>query len=341
MEVGSVVSSMYNEAVTYAGSKSTVLISDGQDLAGVLILIVVSWAVLQWILTGDGVDALMDSFNSFARYFLVVVMLGSWGVIVGGFGQSLFTDLASKISGGSTIASASNTMVGAARNLFMDRKAKPPCIGDNSGAGDPEASLVNGSCIEVGRGAEPTVFDMLFNLPMVIVTLLLQLVGVVLLIIMMAAFLLMVFMSEAMFALALTFGPILVPWLIWKRTEWLFDGWLKFLISAIFVKLIAFWMVGFTAGIIKAVRTFANNVPVDSAVEYLGVNELAAFMIAVAAALGAFLMWQVPGLAQGLISGSAGVSGKGFGNNAASRAMRSFGSAGIKAIAGSGGGGKK
>lgn len=322
LTIGSVVTQMYNSAVDFAASKTTVLVPDGQDLAGVLLLIVASWAIFQWLLTGDGVEALMSSFGAFTRYAIVAVMLAGWTTVVGGFMGGLFTDLSTKVSGGATVGVAAETMVSSARNLFMDRRVRPPCVGDNANAADPEAALQTGACIEAGRGAEPTIFDVLFNLPMVLMTLLLQLVGLVLMIIMTAAFLLMVFLSEAMFALAMTFGPVLIPWLIWQRTEFLFDGWLRFMIVALFVKLVAFWMLGFTAGIVAAARAIANQVPLANASEYLAVNELAAFGIAVVAALGAFLMWQVPGLAQGLISGSAGVSGQRFGQGAVSKRMR-------------------
>ncbi|MDV7393515.1 hypothetical protein RZS08_19225, partial [Arthrospira platensis SPKY1] len=145
--------------MTFASSTTTVLVQDGQDLAGVMLLIVVSWAVAQWLLTGDGVDALMSSFGAFTRFAIVAVMLAGWSTVVGGFMGGLFNDLSTKVSGGATVGVAAETMVTSARNLFMDRRARPPCIGDNSNATDPEASLLGGACIQAGRGAEPTIFD--------------------------------------------------------------------------------------------------------------------------------------------------------------------------------------
>ena len=55
MNPGQVITDIYKEMLAFLASKAGVLVPDGQDLAGVLLLIVVSWSVLMWLLTSDGV----------------------------------------------------------------------------------------------------------------------------------------------------------------------------------------------------------------------------------------------------------------------------------------------
>ena len=49
MNPGQVITDIYKEMLAFLASKAGVLVPDGQDLAGVLLLIVVSWSVLMWL----------------------------------------------------------------------------------------------------------------------------------------------------------------------------------------------------------------------------------------------------------------------------------------------------
>jgi len=41
-------------------------------------------------------------------------------------------------------------------------------------------------------------------------------------------------------ALAIALGPIMIPWVIWKPTEFIFTSWLNFLLKSSFVSLCVF-----------------------------------------------------------------------------------------------------
>jgi type IV secretory pathway VirB6-like protein len=124
-------------------------------------------------------------------------------------------------------------------------------------------------------------------------------------------------------------GPILVPWLIWQRTEFLFDGWLRFMIVAAMTKLVAALMVSMVTGIITAVGALARVADV-SPMALAKVDLAIAFAIAIVAAIGAFMMWQVQGIAQALVSGGAGVASKNFGKNSVGLKLQNMMPKGLK-----------
>lgn len=333
LDAGETLLSIYNGIIAHAQSTSGVLIGDGQDLAGILLLISSSWIVVAWLLSGDGSTALMDAFGVISKYSIVTMLLAGWLGTVGGFFQSNVNDLSQKVAGTSSVDGSINLMLGAAKKLFVSaeydsRSSKCKEVE----VSDPMTGTISSGvqCENTTRGAEPTWSDILLNFPMIMFTWLFKLLALVFLMLATTAFLLTIFIAEVLFGLALTMGPILVPWLIWQRMEWLFDGWLRFTIGACLTKVVAFFMVGITAGIITAAKTVADVANVKSGSEMLAVDEMAAFLICICAAISAFLMWQVPGIAQGLISGSSGSSAQKFGQGGTGKSIGKFPGAAIK-----------
>ena len=333
LDAGETLLSIYNGIIAHAQSTSGVLIGDGQDLAAVLLLITSGWIVVIWLLSGDGSTALMDAFGAIAKYSIVTMLLAGWLGTVGGFFQANVNDLSKKVAGTSSVDGSINLMLGAAKKLFVSaeydsRSSKCKDVE----VSDPMTGTISTGvqCENTTRGAEPTWSDILLNFPMILFTWLFKLLALVFLMLATAAFLLTIFIAEVLFGLALTMGPILVPWLIWQRMEWLFDGWLRFTIGACLTKVVAFFMVGITAGIITAAKTVADVANVKSGSEMLAVDEMAAFLICICAAISALLMWQVPGIAQGLISGSGGASASSFGRGAIAKGMQRGPGAGLK-----------
>lgn len=302
VEFGSFFDSMYSAAVAQMSANAGALVSDGQDLAGVLLLITLGWTIAIWMLSSDGVSALMDSFGIIARYSIVAVLLGSWLATVGGFFQGNANDLSQRLAGTSSISDTVNTiMVGAGRLLASERMSEE-CT-DTTSSADPQLSTCNkkpGASVQSASWS-----DLLLNFPMVMMTWLLRLVALLTMGLLLAAYLSVIFMAEIMFGLGMTLGPVLVPWLIWQRTEWLFDGWLKFMITAMLTKVVAAFMVVTTTGLVMTVKKFAEAVPVSSGEDLLAVDEIAALLLCVVCAIGVFLMWEVPRLAQSLIAGGS------------------------------------
>ena len=321
LDLGATFSTMYSGIVSTLSSRTGVLIGDGQDIAGVLLLITVGWAIVLWILSGDGAQALVDSFGSVTRYFIVTILLTGWLGTVGGFLQSNVNDISKRVSGTNSISESVNLMVKAAEKLFA--RAPETCTnietGDASGSGTTYAEVLCST--KDTRGADVGFTDWLIMLPAVVFTLLLKIAAAVFMVLMLAAYITVVFMAEVLFGISLTLGPILVPWLIWRRTEWLFDGWLRFSLAACFTKIVAALMVAVVTSVIVGAKTLSESIKVSNGMELIAVDEMAAFLMCVVAAVGAFMMWQVPGIAQGLLSGSGGGSASGFGRGTIGRAM--------------------
>lgn len=330
MNPGQVITDIYKEMLAFLASKAGVLVPDGQDLSSVLLLIVVSWSVLMWLLTSDGVQALVESVGAFTRFAIVSVLLTGWLGTVGGFFSGAVTDISQKIAGVNSITTATDAMLNSAVKLFVSERASKQggeavCV--DVGNAVEGAHGVEWQCPDgvTPKGKEPTVFDILFNLPMVLMAMFLKGLALVFMVLLITAFILAVFMAEVLFGLAMAVGPIMVPWLIWQRTEFLFDSWLRFMLAACFTKVVAFFMVGATAGLIAAVRTVSDKVDVASASDYLAVDEINALIVCIVSAVGAFMMWQVPSIAGQLVGGGTGAGSSNFGKGMAGRTIAQAG----------------
>lgn len=308
---------MYNAATGALSSRSTLLVDEGLDLAIVLLLITVTWAVLMWMLSSDGMTALQQVTKTFVRYSIVALMLTSWAAFTTSFFQTNINQIAQKVAGTSDVGASSNLLYQAAVQLFKGEQA-PQC--SQTAPIQVEAGIDPGYQADpCGAKSAPSVSDMLFFFPKIIMAMLLKLAAVFCLALTLIAYVLAILMAQVMFGIGVALGPILVPWLVWERTEFLFDGWLRFMIAAAFTKIVAALMVAMTADIFVVVRSIANTV--DGASGYSTVDLVAAFMMAVVSALAAFMMWQVQGIAQSLVSGGGGVSGNNFGKGALAKTV--------------------
>lgn len=318
-ELGSFFDGMYAQAVSTMASKAGIFVTDGQDLAATLMLITISWVVVVWMLSSDGATAIGDAIGIVTRYSIVAIMLTGWVGTVGGFFQGNANDLAQRLTGTSSVSETVNLILaGVGRLIVSERSAEEECKpADMSNAPlDAQVQGLGGmTCLnKAGTGAtSASWWTILVNLPMVMMTWLLRLFAMLMMGLFLAAFLTVIFMAEILFGIGLTLGPILAPWLIWQRMEFLFDGWLRFMIAAMLTKIVAAYMVMATTGLVMGLKTYAELVPVTTGLELLAVDETTAFLLCVICAIGAFLMWQVPGIAQGLMSGSLGARLQGFG----------------------------
>jgi type IV secretory pathway VirB6-like protein len=311
-----------NSAITSAlAASSTALVGEGQDLAGVLLLVVVSWAVFEWLLTGDGISSLVSTIQTLVRWAIVVLLLTSWTSTITGFFGSNIDSIGRTLSGSYSSQAAFNSMWSAANTMFKKEEiagsnelnCRTELLPDASGAASVPTRVCDPAPGSSGSGENAASWtDLLLYFPTILFGMLLKLIAVVFLAMMMVAYLLAIYMSQALFGIGLSLGPILVPWLIWQRTEFLFDGWLRFMIVAAMTKLVAALIVSMVTGIITTVNTLAKVADV-SPMALAKVDLAIAFAIAIVAAIGAFMMWQVQGIAQALVSGGAGVTSKNFG----------------------------
>ncbi|MDI9333761.1 MAG: type IV secretion system protein [Cytophagales bacterium] len=329
LEYASIAQQMYDKTVTLMSSKAGVLVGEGQDLALVLFLMSVTWLVLMWMLSGDGTQAMVESVTLTMKFSIVFsVMLLGWTSTVGGFFQSNTQEISMKVAGGSTVGAGVSNIISASKRLFVsDRQSlaincsEVPTMDAN---GNPTGSTeVVCDHTSANGGASVGLVDILMNFPAVLFTWLLRLLALGFMILLLFAFLAVNFIAEVSFGAAMTFGPILVPWILIQRTEFLFDGWLRFTIIACFIKMVSAWMLSIVLIIIDGVKQVAEQVVGTSGTDLIAADEMAAFFVCVFAALAAFLMWQAPSFAAGLVSGSGGATAQKFGKGSAGGAANS------------------
>ncbi len=323
--LGSFFDDMYSKAVELMSANAGALVTDGQDLAGVLLLITLAWIVVVWALSSNGVTAMMDAIGVITRYSIVSLLLAGWVGTVGGFFQSNANDLAQRLTGVRSVSETVNLMMAGAGRLLVGERIATECQDTSSAGvlpGQVAEAQVGQSCLNKAGTHATTAswYDILVDLPMVFVTWLLRLVALLMMGLFLAAYLSVIFMAEILFGLGLTLGAVLVPWLIWKRTEWLFDGWLKFMVASSLTKVVAAFMVMATASLVMGVKTFSEAVPTTTGADLIAVDEITAFLLCVICAMGTYLMWQVPGIASSLMNGGS-ISVSQFGAGTHSRRL--------------------
>jgi type IV secretory pathway VirB6-like protein len=148
----------------------------------------------------------------------------------------------------------------------------------------------------------------------------------------MTAHIIMGFISVS---LVLALAPVMVPFLMFRPLSFLFDSWLKFLLSSCMLKVVVAFLLTVVSELLKGMSELATQFYRDSwqvtAIESLQVDILMLGMMMVFALLATFMLMQAPTIANGLLSGSGamGFSGlKGLTSGSSSRLTSHFGSRG-------------
>ena len=110
-------------------------------------------------------------------------------------------------------------------------------------------------------------------------------------------------------SICIMLGPILVPWLLWKPTEFLFWGWLKTVITYSLYGAVAVAVIRtFMDAMLVQVEAVVNTADWGSGGAQLMASAVTALLLAITSLMG---MIKVPALANGLVSGS-GAAGSGI-----------------------------
>lgn len=343
MDYPAVIIRIYDSLVSTLNQGSSILIADGHELAATLAVITISGSLLMWMLTGDGVSAMVESVSILLKFSVVTLMLAGWLGLVAGFFNDVANDIGGRVSGlggggatsssGQRIADSVNTiLIATGRLLVSERGEECSAAISDANVTDPEAGLVQGAqtCVWNNSGGKPADFvDLVFHFPTILVMWLVRLGTVLFMALMLAAYLAVIFVAEVSMGIGIILGPILVPWLIWPRMEFLFDGWLRFMIIATLSKIVAALMVAINATLIMGIKSLSDELVVPNYGSLVDINYMAAWMVCLVAALGTFVIWQVPSIAQALVSGGSGGAVAGFGRGAIGRrAQQTAGSGG-------------
>ena len=115
--------------------------------------------------------------------------------------------------------------------------------------------------------------------------------------------------------LVLILAPVMVPFLMFKPMSWMFDSWLRFLLGACMLKIVVAFLLKVAAGLLTGMSALAlqhyTEAKGASVWETLQADIVLLGMMLVFALLAMLLLLQAPGIATGLLSGSAGSTGFG------------------------------
>lgn len=152
-------------------------------------------------------------------------------------------------------------------------------------------------------------------------------------------------MSQVSIIIAMIFAPFFVPFLLFKPASWLFEGWLRFFLGAAMMKIIGLLMLKITSAMMGSLVALSQQAAAQkpNVLDAVSIDIVLYSSMMLLAGISALLMSQVPNLATGLLSGSAGGAGFSGWSNLASKSPATRGVLGGMGTgaSGAGGGGKQ
>ncbi|WP_332694126.1 hypothetical protein, partial [Devosia sp.] len=134
MDYPAVIIRIYDSLVSTLNQGSSILIADGHELAATLAVITISGSLLMWMLTGDGVSAMVESVSILLKFSVVTLMLAGWLGLVAGFFNDVANDIGGRVSGlggggatsssGQRIADSVNTILIATGRLLVSERGE-------------------------------------------------------------------------------------------------------------------------------------------------------------------------------------------------------------------------
>lgn len=295
--------------VRMAGS----LWTEGITLFWLVWILMFGWTIYKNYHQSEDLVGSLALFGATSTFIWLVMMLymppragvGTWGgspVYMAQIFTSGFEDYARKIAGNSGISPPGaggdwNSMQAVGAKLFWNSMSE---LGRFASGAHlmPDKPDFTDYVIAMAKG--------FFRIPHILLALIAQLfVGLA-----MVVYLFVILMADVLVAIGLTLGPIMIPFYLMPVLSHLFDGWLRFMITAGFFKLVATIMLALTYNLLKeleGVSIAINQIPGTAAAVHVWSGDMASLSLAVIIAFLSFLMmWQVPSIASALSGGSTG-----------------------------------
>jgi hypothetical protein len=135
-------------------------------------------------------------------------------------------------------------------------------------------------------------------------------------------------LADVSLAIATGLGPVFYVWALWRPTEFLFQGWLKFLLTAAIQKL----MVGVMATLVAAVVSSLGSLSATLTHQFTDLVAYAGVLLV--GVISAHLMRSAAGLASSIVGAPPGISMSGWSAATSSMAAAAGGAAGAANQAG-------
>lgn len=150
--------------------------------------------------------------------------------------------------------------------------------------------------------AEGGIWDAITSAPATLATLIFKIFAALFIIVTALVYAGQYLVTQFMIYIGGLLAPILVPWLLFKPTQFLFEGWLKFMIVAGLQKVIGAMMLMASDGIIQKANRLAEQAGGEAAPSFYIYATVMLVM-----GIMAYLMGQATGTAQALMSGGMGM----------------------------------
>ena len=326
-DVISVLNTLFATMQAKGTSLQTLFVSDGLDLLAALGLVMATWHVFMWLLEGDFPGFFANLFRHLIRCAVILVMLTAWSGTVHSYFVDNMQTMASRVSGGEgnpgdllrALVNAASTIMQGVRTQAAQVCQEVPDVTPegvvipNSGHEECGATSDNGA----DSAGLSSIWTLIRNLPLILLTFLAKALAIAAIVLMTLIFVVVVQFGSFLLDIAFCLGPVLIPWYVLPAGEFLFDGWLRFTISAGLFKVVAWLMMAIVeSGALPGIQGLVQQAAAQNGTNsdaYYATNYLAMLALALVCGVGAFMMWQVPDIARAIVSGTGGGSSSGFG----------------------------
>ncbi|REE18625.1 TrbL/VirB6 plasmid conjugal transfer protein [Paraburkholderia sp. BL23I1N1] len=326
-DVISVLNILFATMQTKGGSLQTLFLSDGLDLLAALGLIIATWHVFLWLLEGDFPGFFANLFRHLIRCAVILVLLTAWSTTVHSYFVDNMQTMASRVSGGDgNPGDLLRALVNAASTIMQGVRTEAAQVCEEVPDVTPEGVVIPntehqecGATSDAGANSAgvSSIWTLVRNLPLILLAFLAKALAIIAITLMTLIFVVVVQFGSFLLDIAFCLGPVLIPWYVLPAGEFLFDGWLRFTISAGLFKVVAWLMMAIVySGVLPGIQSLVQQTAMQSGTNsdaYYATNYLAMLALALVCGVGAFMMWQVPDIAKSLVSGGAGGGLRGFG----------------------------
>lgn len=285
-EIISTVGSAFRAVVSNTGLRNV-----GETITYFLLILMFSWNMVKAMVEGSGINSIVSEMVPLMMSFGIVyalLNLGGIGHVVG------FMDTVASAIAGGNMGSFEGALASSSAKTFkvVSDVFSMPSASSNLSLSSPLSWLPIGVMYLLQLVAKLiTAFFIVLALGIYIANIVLA-------------------YGSIMLASALAF--VMVPFLLASPLSWIFDGWLRFTLGAAMTKVVGAFFLSFTDKLVIGMTKLSEKVVVQPNADFstMAVGNLILYCgLILMAVLSAYLMMQVPGLAAGLLSGSAGASG--------------------------------
>lgn len=275
-DVQTEINSFLTDLKTGFQDKRVALLPMGQHLANTLIFFVASWLGIKILLEGGATPQLIGRF---------IPAILSWSIML---------TVMNHYGGGGALDLPQAT------DATMRQIASAVVGGAGDGFGDGLAMLID-SAIKIWD-AGPHGWAAVAQLPYVFEAYLYKILTVGLLMMAAVIYAAMYTVGNVMMLVGWIVGPVMIPWIVWEPASFLFMGWIRFMIVAGMYFVVGNAMTTITSGMMNHINTLAAKASALAMGDQFLILSMAATLLA---GIIMYLMWQIPQIANGLLSGHA------------------------------------